>query len=122
MLIKHELDHHIVSSPTCGEIREILHNQDYNLGIAICINIYPTQGHFHVTFDETYFLLDGQITLGLYDSSNKIRTEVKLKANELCIITKGIHHKVLEASAANRLCVISFPPFHSDDEHPSNEI
>lgn len=123
MLIKKVIDQIVVTTPTCGEIREILKNQDYApLGIAIAINIQPTEGHYHQTFDEIYFVLDGSVELKLYDPSLDKITGHTLHANELCVITKGIHHKIIKVSPENRLCVISAPPFHADDEHSSNKI
>lgn len=59
-----------------------------------------------LTFDETYFVLDGQIDLELYDPSNGKTSVCHLKANELCVVTKGLHHKIIKASTENRLCVI----------------
>lgn len=123
MIIKHLSSQIVVDTETCGIVREILTKDDgYPLGIAICIDIKPTEGHFHHTFDETYFVLDGTMTLQLYNPTNGKINQYPLVANELCVITKGIHHKIVQASEKNRLCVISFPPFHVDDEHPSDKI
>jgi mannose-6-phosphate isomerase-like protein (cupin superfamily) len=123
MLIKHLTDQFIINSPTCGEIREILTKKDdYNVGIAIAIDIQPTQAHFHLTFDEIYFVLDGHIKLKVYDPSNEKIHIFDLTSNELCVISKGLHHQIIEASKNNRLCVISYPVFHADDEHPSAKI
>ncbi len=123
MLTKKLADHIIVHSPFCGEIREILAGSDYaKLGVAVAIDIKPTTAHFHRTFDEIYFVLDGELELEFYDpESDKTWTE-SLSANELTIVSKGIHHKVLRATEKNRLCVISAPPFHADDENPSGKI
>ena len=123
MLTKKLADHIIVHSPFCGEIREIVAESDYDkLGVAVAIDIKPTTAHFHKTFDEIYFVLDGELKLEFYDpESDKIWTE-SLSANELTIVSKGVHHKVLKASERNRLCVISVPPFHADDENPSGKI
>jgi mannose-6-phosphate isomerase-like protein (cupin superfamily) len=123
MLIKHLSDHFVVNSATCGEVRNILKKDDhYPLGVAVCIDIQPTEGHFHRSFDETYFVLDGEISLEIYDPHTDKTAVYPLKANELCVISKGLHHKIIKSSAKNRLCVISYPPFHADDEHPSDKI
>ncbi len=123
MLIKQITDHLLVNTPTCGELREILKNRDYKpLGIAIAIDIEPTKAHYHLDFDEIYFVLDGKIFLRLYDPQNDTTNTYELNANELCIITKGIHHKIIDSTSKNRLCVISVPPFHADDEHSSDKI
>lgn len=123
MLVKKVQDQVLISSPICGEIKEIIRGNDYApLGLAVAIDIRPTQGHYHTTFDEIYFVLDGKLTLKLFDPiSNDIWTE-KLEANELIVISKGVHHRVIDSSDKNRLCVISVPPFHLDDEHDSNQI
>jgi mannose-6-phosphate isomerase-like protein (cupin superfamily) len=121
MMVKKLNDHKVLTSPTCGEIREILKDGEYKpLGIAIALDITPTRAHFHNSFDEIYFVLDGSLKLELYDPvEEKLWTET-LNSNELCVVPKGTHHKVIEASIDNRLCVISVPPFHADDEHLSN--
>lgn len=85
------------------------------MGEAIAIDIKPTTSHFHKTFDEIYFVLDGELELEFYDpTADKTWTE-KLSTNELVVVSKGIHHKVIRASERNRLCVLSAPPFHADD-------
>ena len=123
MLTKKLADHLVVHSPFCGEIREIIAGGDYDkLGIAVAIDIKPTTAHFHNTFDEIYFVLDGELELEFYDpAAGKTWTE-GLSANELVVVSKGIHHKVVQASEHNRLCVVSAPPFHADDENPSDKI
>lgn len=123
MIIKHRADQLVINSPTCGEVHEILKKGDYEpFGVAVCFNIKSTEGHYHQTFDETYFVLDGQITLKIYDPSNQKITTHLLNPNELCVVSKGLHHKVINATEKNRLCVISAPPFHADDEHPSDKV
>ena len=92
------------------------------LCIALAPNIEQTTAHFHRGLDEIYFMLDGRLTLCLYDpASEKIWNET-LGPNELCVITKGIHHKVVGSSKPNRLCVICVLPFDPDDEHMSEKI
>lgn len=123
MIVKKLNDHTVLNSPTCGEIREILKDGEYKpLGIAIALNIKPTKAHFHKSFDEIYFVLNGPLKLEFYDPEEKKLWRETLNSNELCAVSRGIHHKVIEASIENRLCVISVPPFHADDEHLSNRI
>lgn len=118
MLVKHVADHIIVQSQSCGKVHDIITNNDnYPLGIAVCFDIPPTKEHFHKTFDEIYFVLDGQIVLELYDPIAKSATVKVLNANELCVVSKGIHHKIIKSSEKNRLAVISYPPFQGNDEH-----
>lgn len=123
MIVKKLNEHKVLNSPTCGEIREILKDGEYKpLGIAIALNIKPTKAHYHKSFDEIYFVLDGSLRLEFYDPEEKKLWTETLTSNELCAVSRGIHHKVIEASIENRLCVISVPPFHADDEHLSNRI
>lgn len=123
MILKKVADHHIKHSPWCGEIREILERDDYApLSVAIAVDIQPTRAHFHRTFDEIYFVLDGSIRLKLSDAASGRTWEETLAANELFVISKGLHHGVVEASAKNRLCVICTPPFDPKDETTSDRI
>ena len=46
----------------------------------------------------------------------------ELEPNETFIVANGIHHKILRASDNNRLLVVSIPPYHPDDENPSDKI
>ncbi|MBI5571117.1 MAG: cupin domain-containing protein [Desulfomonile tiedjei] len=123
MLVKHLSDHVVKESPFCGEIREILIGNEYpSLNIAVAVDIKPTTAHYHNNFEEIYFVLDGALHLKLYDPrANKIWTE-HLSENELCVIPRGTHHKVNEATAENRLCVITVPRFNEEDEHKSDAI
>ena len=112
-------DHVIKQSPTCGEIREILRGTDYSPNVAIVLNIQTTTPHFHRTFEEIYFVLDGTLRLKFYDPKSNAFSEQTLAANELCVIPVGVHHQVVEASPENRLCVITVPRFDPADEHVS---
>jgi len=123
MLTKKLGDHIVVHSPFCGEIREIITGGDYDkLGIAVAIDIKPTTAHYPKTFDEIYFVLDGELELEFYDPAEEKTWSAVLTANELTVVSKGVHHKVVRASEHNRLCVVSAPPFHEDDENPSGKI
>lgn len=123
MLTKKLADHIVIHSPFCGEMREIITGNDYDrLGIAIAVDIKPTTAHYHKTFDEIYFVLDGELELEFYDPALEKTWSEVLSANELVIVSKGIHHKVIRSSGHNRLCVVSVPPFHADDENPSDRI
>ena len=123
MKIKLIRDHKIIETDTCGQIREILSGGEHpNLDLALAIDIRPTKGHFHRTFDEIYFVLDGSVTLKTFDPKNEQREEHHLEANELCLITKGVHHQITQSSEKNRLCVISTPRWVADDEYLSDLI
>jgi mannose-6-phosphate isomerase-like protein (cupin superfamily) len=123
MLTKKLADHFVIHSPFCGEIREIITGKDNDkLGIAIAVDIKPTTAHYHKTFDEIYFVLDGELELEFYDPALEKTWSEVLSANELIVVSKGIHHKVVRSSGHNRLCVVSVPPFHADDENPSDRI
>lgn len=122
MIIKLNKDCIFKNSPFCGEIREVLSAAEYSPDIALAINIRPSTAHFHNGFDEIYFVLDGSLTLQIYDPEKKEIKEQPLESNELCVITKGIHHRILSASPINRLCLITVPGFDSNDEHLSGII
>lgn len=123
MIVKLLKDHHLKESPTCGELREILTAADYSqANVAIALSIKPTKAHCHEKFDEIYFVLDGAITLKFYEPATSRTWSQKLAANELCIISKGTHHKVIEASEPNRLYIITVPHFDAIDEHFSDKI
>ncbi len=122
MILKLAADHIVNHSPTCGEIHQILQHGEYSPTIALALNIGRTTAHYHLGYDETYFVLDGTLELKLYDPSTRITSTHRLGANELCVITKGIHHQVVHASPANRLCIISVPAFDLADEHLSDNL
>lgn len=121
MKIKLNKDHKIINTETCGELREILSAGEHPaLDLAIIIDVRPTKAHFHKGIDEIYFMLDGTITLQTFDPATNKTEETTLGANELCLITKGIHHRVKESSEKNRLCVICCPKWEAKDEFISN--
>jgi mannose-6-phosphate isomerase-like protein (cupin superfamily) len=122
MITKLVKDHQVKLSPFCGEIREILSGREYSPDVALAINIKPTTAHYHEGFDEIYFVLDGSLILKLFEPGTEEITQQELNANELCVISKGVHHKVLSASIDNRLCVLCMPRFDPSDEHPSGAI
>jgi mannose-6-phosphate isomerase-like protein (cupin superfamily) len=123
MKIKLKNDHKIIQTDTCGQIREILSGGEHpNLDLAIAIDIHPTKAHFHKSFDEIYFVLDGSMTLKTFDPLNGNLEEQQLQANELCLIPKGVHHKITQCSEKNRLCIISTPRWVAEDENSSDLI
>jgi mannose-6-phosphate isomerase-like protein (cupin superfamily) len=106
-----------------GAIIEVLSSQKSpGLDIAVVLNIKATRAHYHIGFEEIYFVLDGYITLGLYDPKADNFSEVVLETHELMVIKPGIHHKVVAASMKNRIAVISLPGFDPNDEHLSEKF
>jgi hypothetical protein len=64
MKIKLINDQKVIETDTCGQILEILSGGEHpNLNLAIAIDIHPTKAHFHKSFDEIPFVLDGSMTL-----------------------------------------------------------
>src|SRR5207245_2888721 len=111
MLVRRIADHRVKQSPWCGEIREILTRAVYeSLSVAIALDIEPTRAHFHRGFDEIYFVLEGSLMLQLHDPATRQTWSESLQPNELLVISKGLHHGVIQASLRNRLCVICSPP------------
>jgi mannose-6-phosphate isomerase-like protein (cupin superfamily) len=117
MLVKKLADHVVKTSPTCGVLHEILRGAECSPNIALAIDIGTTTAHFHLSFEEIYFVLDGHLDLRLFDPASGERAAVRLEPGELCVIAKGVHHQVVAASPTNRLCVITTPRFQADDEH-----
>lgn len=122
MTTKLAIDHHVKLSPFCGEIREILLGREYTPKVALAMNIKPTAADYHEGFDEVYFVLDNSLVMGLFDPGVSETTEQGLNTNELCVISKGVHHKVVSASIDDRLCVLCTPRFDPGDEHSSTVI
>ena len=122
MITKLLSDHVVKTSPFCGAIHEILTGAEYSPSLALAIDIGETTAHFHKGFDEIYFVLDGDMALALHDPATGTTIEQKLSPDELCVISKGVHHKVVRASAKNRLCVICVPRFDAADEHKSEVL
>jgi mannose-6-phosphate isomerase-like protein (cupin superfamily) len=122
MIMKLKKDHVSVVTPFCGELLEILSGPEFSPNIAIALDIRATTAHYHTGFEEVYFVLDGNLVLQLYDPASGESTEQRLEANELCVIAKGVHHKITQSSGKNRLCVLTIPRFDAGDEHPSTVI
>jgi mannose-6-phosphate isomerase-like protein (cupin superfamily) len=122
MITKLAKDHTVVLTETCGPIHEILTGDAYSPNIAMVFDIQKTRAHYHEGFDEIYFVLDGELLLRLYDPATDRITEQVLRANELCVINRGVHHVVVSATKPNRLCVITMPRFDATDEHLSDRI
>ena len=110
------------TSPFCGEFFQILSGKEYQPDLVIFPDIKPTDAHFHQNFDEIYLVIDGEIELETYDPVEGMVRKTVLLANELIIIGKGVHHKIITASKKNRLCVISNPGYNSEDVHQSNYL
>jgi hypothetical protein len=58
-------DHNHVKTPFCGDLIEVLSDGAPAPDIAVLIDMMPTRAHFHNTFEEVYFALDGSFNLRL---------------------------------------------------------
>ena len=122
MILKKIEDHDVVDAE-CGSVHQILQGTDYpSASVAVVPNIKETEAHYHKTFDEIYFLLDGEISILLHDPAKGKSQRETLKPNELCVIPAGIHHKGVEFTDSNRLSAICVPAFKTDDVHASTVI
>ena len=123
MITKKYSEHNVLDSPYAREMREILNSSEYDkAAVAVAVDLEQMDAHYHETFDEIFYVLDGDIKFEFYDPDNgNIWTE-GLSGDELLVVKKGIHHKILRATEHNRMLVISIPPYHPDDENPSDEI
>ena len=115
-------DHIHVKSPFCGDLIEILRANESAPDIAVLVDVRPTLAHFHAGFDEVYLVLDGSLTVRLFDPTAKETTQHVLSAHEACVIPKWVHHQISNASFHNRLCVLCVPHFDSADEVASSQL
>ena len=121
MLVKLVKDIIENQTATCGRVDMILSSADYpKLNVAICLDIKPTIAHYHPTFDEIYFVLDGWIHVRTYDPVKKAYAEQRLGQNEMAMFPMGMHHVITASSEANRLCVLMIPGFTG--EVPSDKL
>ena len=119
-IIRTKQDQITKDTPFCGKVTEILKKGDYAaFDLATLDNIHHTTGHYHATFDELYMMLAGSIDLALFDPTSGQKNYVTLNADEVCVIPKGWHHKVLNGSTGNKLLVICVPGFNPGDEEYS---
>jgi len=123
MITKKYSEHNVLDCAYSREMREITNASEYEkASFAIAVDLEQMDAHYHRTFDEIFFVLDGDMKFEFYDPKNGDIWTVESSTNDLVIVAKGIHHKILRASEHNRLLVISIPPYHTDDENPSDKI
>ena len=122
IVVKLLRDHVPAHSPFCGALLEILRGSEFAPNIAVLLNVGRTTAHYHENFDEVYFMLEGSITLRLFDAQAASLTEHTLGKLELCVIPRGVHHQISMASPENTLCVLCMPAFDPADEHPSDAL
>ncbi|HWH68629.1 MAG TPA: hypothetical protein VNT26_04555 [Candidatus Sulfotelmatobacter sp.] len=124
MIVRKLADQQVIQNPLCGTIQQVLPSGPYPpLSIVLAfLKAEGTTAHFHKGFDELYFVLDGMLKLKFHDPVRNQTWEETLGPNELCVIPKGTHHKVVYATPQHRLCAICIPPFDPADEHPSGVI
>jgi mannose-6-phosphate isomerase-like protein (cupin superfamily) len=115
MLVKLVADMVKTQTVTCGEVDMILGAVDYSkLNVAICPNIKPTIAHYHPSFDEIYFVLDGWIYIKTYGPKTGKYAEQRLGQNKMALFPMGLHHVITESSSVSRLCVLMTPGFISE--------
>lgn len=120
LLIRHAADHRHIQSTTCGSLIELIRDGELEcFDLAMLEDIKSTVPHYHLKMDEVYLILDGEITLVLYDPDGKSKRTVVLKKNEFCVIPKRVHHKIEHGTDGNRMCVMNIPKYDSQDEHHS---
>jgi len=123
MITKKYSEHNVLDSPYCREMREIINSNEYEkAGVAIAVDLEQMDAHYHKTFDQIFFVLDGDLKFKFYDPQNGNTWTVESSLNDLVIVKEGIHHNVLRASEHNRLLVVSIPQYDPDDENPSDQI
>ena len=123
MVTKKYTEHNVLDSPYAREMREIINSSEYEkASMTIAVDLEQMDAHYHKTFDQIFFVLEGDMKFEFYDPANGNVWTVESSVNDLVIVKEGIHHKVLRASEHNRLLVISIPQYDPDDENPSDEI
>ena len=124
MFITKKLTDHIKkTSETCGEISEVLTRGEYaHLDVAVICGITHTVAHYHASFDEVYLVASGALTVEFYDPARQHKWAETYHSDELCVIGKGLHHKVVGGTAQNKLIVICVPGFDLADEHISEVL
>lgn len=116
-------DHTLFDCDYAKEMREVLDKENYGpVGMAIAVDLEQMKAHYHNTFDEIYYMLEGSIDLKFYDPDNDKTWTDHMEKGDTLVIPKGLHHGITSASAENKLMVMSIPPWHADDENPSDEI
>lgn len=123
VIVKKVRDQKLGINEYCGAFNDVLTCDDSpNLTIALAFDVRPTIGHYHLVFQEVYFVLDGNLTMEFYDPHTKKTWQEKLNTNELCSIGPKIHHRIIEASEKNRLTLICAPAWSAADEYPSTVL
>jgi len=120
MIVKRQRDQIHIQSSTCGALFEVLSGPDVTPTIAMVRDIRVTVPHYHREFEELYFVLEGTLTIRLYEPDIERMSDVELRKHELCVIPRGVHHQVIRSSYENLLCALSVPHFDKDDEHRSD--
>jgi mannose-6-phosphate isomerase-like protein (cupin superfamily) len=121
MLVKLVKDIVQNQTATCGRVDMVLSSSEYaKLNVAICLDIKPTIAHYHPSFDEIYFVLDGWIHVKTYDPGTQAYAEQRLGPNEMALFPMGMHHVIKASSDVNRLCVLMIPGFTG--EIPSDKL
>ena len=115
-------EHNHVKSQFCGDLIEIVREDPSCPDVAVLTDVTHTVAHYHLGFDEVYFVLDGALNVRLCDpATGKISNHV-LSEHEACIIPRGVHHQITSATQHNRLCVLCIPHFDRNDETASTFV
>jgi hypothetical protein len=68
-------DHTHVKAQFCGDLIEVLREGGPAPNITILLDALSTQAHYHPTFDEVYVVLDGSVSVHLYDPNDDMFAE-----------------------------------------------
>jgi len=117
-----EPEHNHVKSVFCGDLIEVVREDPSSPDVAVLIDVKHTIAHFHLRFDEVYFVLDGALNVRLFDPVTDQVSNHVLSEHEACVIPRGVHHQITSATQHNRLCVLCMPHFEAQDETASNRI
>lgn len=123
MIHKKLQEHVLYDCDYAREMRQILSPSEYDkAGLALAVDLGQMNSHYHKTFDEIFYVLEGSMNCKFYDPESKKTWSEELSSGDVLVVPKGVHHKILEASSKNKLIVMSIPPWHADDVNPSDAI
>lgn len=68
MITKKYEQHNFVLYPYAKEMREVINGDEYkNAAVATAVDLEQMEEHYHNTFDEIYFVLEGSMKFEFND-------------------------------------------------------
>jgi hypothetical protein len=108
----------LINDAFCGQLRISLQNNEIP-GVGsevVATGIRSTQGHLHKTFGESYWVIQGSLTIVTYDPQTDQVARHELSEFDRLLIHPGTAHKVIHGSDDNIVLVRSYPLWVPGDE------